>query len=54
MMIDVINYCLNQFPYYDFIATHTIQIGILSVILSLISLYLYFGLKQFFKVKTFD
>lgn len=51
---DVIDYGYGQFPYYDFIASHTAQIGVLSVCLSFIALILYLFLKRFLKVKTFD
>lgn len=51
---DIIDYGFGQFPYYDFIASHTIQIGVLSVCLSSIALILYIILQRFMKVKTFD
>lgn len=44
---DVIDYGYGQFPYYDFIASHTAQIGVLSVCLSFIALILYLFLKRF-------
>lgn len=51
---DIIDYGFGQFPYYDFIASHTFQIGVLSVCLSISALLLYLVLQRFMKVKTFD
>lgn len=51
---DIIDYGFGQFPYYDFIASHTFQIGVLSVCLSISALILYLVLQRFMKVKTFD
>lgn len=51
---DIIDYGFGQIPYYDFIASHTIQIGVLSVCLSSIALIIYIILQRFMKVKTFD
>ena len=51
---DYIDYVKMQFPYYKFIASHVIEIGVLSICLSIISLFLYLFLKQVLKVKSFD
>ncbi|RIO47057.1 DUF1405 domain-containing protein [Staphylococcus pasteuri] len=51
---DYMDYVKMQFPYYKFIASHVIEIGVLSICLSIISLFLYLFLKQVLKVKSFD
>lgn len=51
---DYMDYAKMQFPYYKFIASHVIEIGVLSICLSIISLFLYLFLKQVLKVKSFD
>ena len=49
---DYIDYVKMQFPYYKFIASHVVEIGVLSICLSIISLILY--LERIIKVKSFD
>ena len=43
-----------NFLIMTFIASHTFQIGVLSVCLSISALILYLVLQRFMKVKTFD
>lgn len=51
---DYIDYVKMQFPYYKFIASHVVEIGVLSICLSIISLFLYLYLERIIKVKSFD
>lgn len=51
---DYIDYVKMQFPYYKFIASHVVEIGVLSICLSMISLFLYLYLERIIKVKSFD
>lgn len=51
---DYIDYVKMQFPYYKFIASHVVEIGVLSICLSVISLILYLYLERIIKVKSFD
>lgn len=51
---DYIDYVKMQFPYYKFIASHVVEIGVLSICLSIISLILYLYLERIIKVKSFD
>ncbi|CDR27381.1 DUF1405 domain-containing protein [Staphylococcus schweitzeri] len=48
---DYIDYFHLQFPYYDFIATHVWQIGVLSCCLSVFALLLYIELNKLLKCK---
>ncbi|BCN88402.1 DUF1405 domain-containing protein [Staphylococcus argenteus] len=48
---DYIDYIHLQFPYYDFIATHVWQIGVLSCCLSVFGLLLYVELNKLLKCK---
>lgn len=48
---DYIDYFHLQFPYYDFIATHVWQIGVLSCCLSVFGLLLYIELNKLLKCK---
>lgn len=51
---DYIDYVKMQFPYYKFITSHVVEIGVLSICLSIISLFLYLYLERIIKVKSFD
>ena len=51
---DYMDYVKMQFPYYKFIASHVVEIGVLSICLSIISLILYLYLERIIKVKSFD
>ena len=48
---DYIDYFHLQFPYYDFITTHVLQIGVLSCCLSVFGLLLYIELNKLLKCK---
>ena len=46
---DIIDYGFGQFPYYDFIASHTFQIGVLSVCLSISALIFILSFTTFYE-----
>ncbi|MBO1197867.1 DUF1405 domain-containing protein [Staphylococcus simiae] len=49
LLNDYIDYVHLQFPYYDFIAHHLWQIGLITVALSLGAILLFINLKNIFK-----
>lgn len=49
LLNDYIDYVHLQFPYYDFIAQHLWQIGILTVALSIGAIILFINFKNIFK-----
>lgn len=51
---DVIDYIYGQYPYYDFIAKHLIEVGVLAYSLTIISYILFLKLQKWLKFKTFD
>lgn len=51
LLNDYIDYIHLQFPYYEFIANHVVAIGIVTLGLSLIALYLYRALKPLLQSK---
>ena len=50
---DVIDYIYGQYPYYDFIAKHLIEVGVLAYS-HYHFVYFILKLQKWLKVKTFD
>ena len=51
---DFIDYVLGKFPYYSFIAEHSVIIGYIAFWLSVFALIMYYYLNRLLTVKLFD
>lgn len=51
---DFVDYILDKYPYYHFIANHIVTVGYIAFWLSVFALILYFYLQKILTVKLFD